>query len=336
LRVVLAVAAVLAAIPVVFRSPEYLGDVDVWAVYREFGLAILAFPLATAVFVAANRYVPLREGAGGVVLGLSVLVIAEAATARQDVAGRVGAGWWLLVVGALISFVSVVVWRGLTARWSPGRWSLAGCAALTFGVLLFAPEDYLLRQSLFSGGGGGGGDAVALVAAATVIAIFAVVTFVATAGGANFLIALVAAGICAFELAPIDFESIDLESGNVENLGPSVFAAGSATVLLALVLFGLVLDRAADRLLLFTARVAVAVTYLRVAVWPTSPWLPETDAAYYVATGLIVLLAVLAARSRRRSAVAGWPPGSGPYGGRPYAGQQQPRPGGYYGGSPYR
>nr|MDT0667415.1 hypothetical protein [Micromonospora sp. DSM 115978] len=112
-------------------------------------------------------------------------------------------------------------------------------------------------------------------------------------------------------------------------------------VVVGLLLFGLVLDRAADRLMLLTARVAVAVTYLRAEILPTLPWRPDVANAYLLATGMIILLAVAAARWRRvpPAVPPGWPPGGyghagqGRYPGQGHPGQSHPTQG-YSGNAP--
>ena len=214
-----------------------------------------------------------------------------------------GAGWWLLVIAALAAILAILSWRGLSDRWSPGRWAAAGTGVAAIVMLLVAPATPHWQA-------GREQDVTSMIAAAIVVGVLGVATFVSQTGVAHFFIVLAAAGICVLEL-------VEPADGYPK---ASAFVAGSVVVVLAFLVLGLVCNRFSARLFLLTARIGVAVTYLRIEVFPTIPMPDNLDNFYAVAFGLIVVLAVLAARAKPPRLV--WP---APYAAQPYGyhGNQQ-------------
>jgi hypothetical protein len=309
LAIPMIVGAVLAAIPIVFRAPPLVtvfGNADAWDTYHQFGVAFAALPAAVVALALGNGYPPVREGAAGLAFGLGVTNLAQLAYLRQVAPGYLSSGWWLTALGALAVVVTVFGWRGWSAGWAPGRWSAAALAVLTLCVLTFVHSSpYWQRAS---------GNAVAGPVVAVVVAgVLAVATVVTLSSAATFFIAAAAVCVCLIDLAK------DHRFGL-----PSVFAADSAAAAITLFTLGVVCDRIRDRLFLLIARIAVAVTYLRVQIFATVSSPAEVKPLYLVAFIVIAVLATVGARARGPAQ-----PWSPPYGPSPY--YQPPYPPGRYG-----
>jgi hypothetical protein len=316
LRIAIGVAAVLAAIPVLFRAPGLAvgagdGANDVWSLYREFGIVFLALPIALGVLAAGDRYPLLRDAAAGSALGVAVAVTAELATFNQfavqpwrDGESNVtaGAGWWLLTIAAMGAILAILAWRGLSDRWSPGRWAAAATGMVAVGILLYAPAAPHWQAAQEQ-------DVTSMIVVAVVVGVLGVATFVSQTGAAHFFIILAAAGVCLLELVEPDVYPKE-----------SAFVVGSVAVLVAFLVLGLVCNRFSARLFLLTARIGIAVAYLRIQVFPTIPMPDDLDNLYTAAFGLIVVLAVLAARAKPPRPVLPAPYAAQPYG---YYGSRQ-------------
>jgi hypothetical protein len=262
-----------------------------------------------AALALGNGYPPVRDGAAGLAFGLGVTNLAQLAYLRQLAPHRLSSGWWLTALGALAVVVTVLGWRGWSAGWAPGRWSAAALAVLALCVLTFVHSSpYWQRAS----GNAVAGSVVAVVAV-VVVGVLAIATVVTLSSAATFFIAAAALGVCLLDLAK------DRKFGL-----PSVFAADSAAAAITLLVLGVVCDRIRDRLFLLVARIAVAVTYLRVQIFATVSSPAEVKPLYTVAFIVVAVLATVAARARMPAQP--WSPSYGP---SPY--YQPPYPPGRYG-----
>ncbi|WP_322754548.1 protein kinase domain-containing protein [Frankia sp. Cas3] len=285
---VLLVAAVLTLIPSALRTPGLYRNRDVWDVFGEFGIAFLALPVALIALVAANRWGSGRDFASGCVVGLSVMSLAELGWTREIIHEPRRAGWWMIMIGAAVSMTVVLAWRGWTAGWSSGRWTAFVALAVGLGVVLFIPANPLWKAYVLS-------DQRSLIGTLVIGGMLLLASLLAPSGGATFLIAAVAAGVCALEM----FQPRLM-----------IYVVDSFAVVIGLVALGLLCDRRSDRFFLFAARATVAVALLRLKapsfMLPISPRilaplggtnlnLPDVHLAAFAA---IAVLALFGARAR--------------------------------------
>jgi serine/threonine protein kinase len=247
---VLLVAAVLALIPAALRAPALYRYDDVWDVFGEFGIAFLALPVALIGLAAGNRWGSWRDFSAGCVVGLSVTSLAELGWAHELIDGPRRAGWWMIMLAAAMSMIVVLVWRGWTTGWSSGRWTAFALFIVGLGFAVFAHAYPLWKSYLLF-------EQRSLLGMLVIGGMLLLASLLAPAGGPMFLIAVAAAGLCAFEMFQPKL---------------MIYMVDSFAVVIGLVTLGLLCDRRSDRFFLFAARVTVAVALLQIK---TSPFLPS-------------------------------------------------------------
>jgi hypothetical protein len=178
---------------------------------------------------------------------------------------------------------------------------------MTLMVLVFVHAD-LYWQREEASGSALAGPVIAVGAAG----LLAVVTLVTLASAANFFIVVTAVGVCLIDLA-----------GRLHYEPESLFVADTVAAAVVLMMLGVVCDRIRDRLFLLIARIAVAVIYLRVEIFPTVSDITDLKPLYMVGFGVVAVLAILGARAR--VPVPAW----SPYGPNPYQSHYTPGPSGY-------
>ncbi|WP_239372712.1 serine/threonine-protein kinase [Frankia sp. Cj5] len=280
---VLLVAALLALIPAALRVPALYRNGDLWDVFGEFGIAFLALPVSIIGLVAGNRWGSWRDFAGGCVVGLSVMSLAELGWTHEVIHQPAHVGWWMIVLGAAVAMITVFSWRGWTAGWSSGRWTALVLLSVGLGVVMFTRAYPLWKSYLLP-------EQSSLIGASVVGGLLLLASLLAPSGGPAFLITATAAGVCALEMFQPELR---------------IYMADSFAVAIGLVALGLLCDRRLDRFFLFAARVTAAVALLRVKVplfLPARFFVPlggtnlDLPDVHVAAFGTIAVLALFGAR----------------------------------------
>ncbi|WP_250289527.1 MULTISPECIES: serine/threonine-protein kinase [unclassified Frankia] len=309
---VLLVAAVLTAIPVISRAntariPTIIGYYDIWDVFGEFTVAFLALPVMLVGLVAGNRRGAWRDFAAGCVAGLSVMSVAELGFAQEEFGSSLDVGGWLIITGAAAALVVVLGWRGWTAGWTFGRWTVFCLLVGGMGVVVFAPAELHWKAYVLAG-------QPSLVGTSAIAGVLLLATLFAQPRSVTFFTAMIVAGLCAFEMFYPDLH---------------VYAVDNFAVLIGLLALGLLGDRWSDRLFLFAARMAVAVALLQHAVlaWGggdvvirLGETILDLSDIHLAAFGAIAVLAVFGTLRGPRVAPGPWqpPPPGYPPGPLPY------------------